>query len=978
MKRFKKIAIAVMGLSLVCTPVLASCGPDNPTPQPDEKKLVSIAITTQPNKVNYEVGEYFSPTGMVVKAKYDDNSQETVTDYSYPTKPLSESDTKVTITYKGKTATVDITVVFVEKITNISIESKPNKVKYVVGQTFDPTGMKVVAIYNTNRKVVIKDYDYDKKGPLTLEDEVVVISYQTFTANVNITVEEEKVDGIVITSLPTKTAYVKGEEFDPTGIQVSTHYNSGKLEPVDASELTYEGVDGPFALTGNKPIEAQEVFVLYQELMTATFKVFISESRLTGMTVTRQPNIKNYVTGQTFDTTGVAVTATFETGDPIVIGAIQISGSAVRVDYEIRDFCVIDKTEPLTLEDTTVTIGLGGFTGTIDINVTEAVTTVNVDSLKTVRIEGEHMDTTQASLRNDFIAAGRTFVEPGQNASNGQNLCGYNKGSIFEIPIETAKKAKISIVANMSYTLEEGNDINDLWDFHVGEQKLVAEDGIFEYNGGQDYWHWVKFLVGEVEIEPGEHTLKMDVKKGYPNVDYFDFIITEYDGEVAEKEVMEMKLLSGPTKTKYEIGEKFNPEGIQLQVQYTDYTKEIITDYEIDKTEELKIEDEYVTLTYLNEEIRIPITVGKEYGFKILDVGEKRYEAENLDISLASGASVSSDGTKLDFSLAGDVLSFTVYSHEASTVKLFAGFKSDVDGEMSSLITFKLNDDTLAADNSNLVKGARCDISLGEVELEKAGEYTFTIENLSGGIALDYIEFFTSEYNGEVAPHNLESIYVKENPTKTRYVEGETFDTTGMKVFGKYSDRTEAEISNYTIDKEDALTLEDKEITITGPEGKTCTLSITVLAVNLKVTEAKTYRVEAESLDFSNLVHDGNPDHTEDSGDYSSGGVNVGHIANGYMSVYFTTTEEMELNAIAKVAHPNGNKLGERLGSVTIDGTNVTFDGEIVLDQAPGNTYWNYKDVALACGTLPAGTHELRFTFLGGVNFDCIDLTFTK
>ena len=167
-------------------------------------------------------------------------------------------------------------------------------------------------------------------------------------------------------------------------------------------------------------------------------------------------------------------------------------------------------------------------------------------------------------------------------------------------------------------------------------------------------------------------------------------------------------------------------------------------------------------------------------------------------------------------------------------------------------------------------------------------------------------------------------------------------------------------------------------ITVTADD-LTCTLNIKVYAINLRVEEAKQYRVEAESLDLSNIIHDGNPNHYENSPDFSSGGINVGHIASGYFSVYFTTNEKMTLNALLKIAHPSGNRLGEKVTSITIDGTEVTYDKEIILDSAPGNQYWNYKDVALPCGELEAGLHELRFNFNGGAgNIDCIDLTFTK
>ena len=77
----------------------------------EPRVVTSLEITEQPDKTNYTQGETFDPTGMVVTAHYNKEPlTETVTDYAYDTQPLTPSDTSVTITYGGASATVDITV----------------------------------------------------------------------------------------------------------------------------------------------------------------------------------------------------------------------------------------------------------------------------------------------------------------------------------------------------------------------------------------------------------------------------------------------------------------------------------------------------------------------------------------------------------------------------------------------------------------------------------------------------------------------------------------------------------------------------------------------------------------------------------------------------------------------------------------------------------------------------------------------------
>lgn len=84
---------------------------------PETKELKSIVVLTPPNKTDYEVGETFNTGGMVVAANYETTtthtpSQEIISTYTYsPTGALTLSDTEITITYSGKTATQAISVV---------------------------------------------------------------------------------------------------------------------------------------------------------------------------------------------------------------------------------------------------------------------------------------------------------------------------------------------------------------------------------------------------------------------------------------------------------------------------------------------------------------------------------------------------------------------------------------------------------------------------------------------------------------------------------------------------------------------------------------------------------------------------------------------------------------------------------------------------------------------------------------------------
>lgn len=96
-----------------------SSEPDTPTQPPVEKKLSSIVITKAPNKTTYTEGEKFSTAGMVVAAKYTDNTQTNITNYTYsPNGELKTSDKTITISYSEGGVTKTVTQ-------NITVQAKP-------------------------------------------------------------------------------------------------------------------------------------------------------------------------------------------------------------------------------------------------------------------------------------------------------------------------------------------------------------------------------------------------------------------------------------------------------------------------------------------------------------------------------------------------------------------------------------------------------------------------------------------------------------------------------------------------------------------------------------------------------------------------------------------------------------------------------------------------------------------------------------
>lgn len=97
---------------------------------------------------------------------------------------------------------------------------------------------------------------------------------------------------------------------------------------------------------------------------------------------------------------------------------------------------------------------------------------------------------------------------------------------------------------------------------------------------------------------------------------------------------------------------------------------------------------------------------------------------------------------------------------------------------------------------------------------------------------------------GEVQTVTLTSIAVTTNPTKTEYLDGDSFDPAGMVVTATYSDGSSKVVTNYQLPNQ-ALKAGDTSVTITL-DGKTASVAITVSQkynITFKMDDGSVYKV---------------------------------------------------------------------------------------------------------------------------------------
>jgi hypothetical protein len=197
----------VARMSLVALSLLVLSGCPDGNEDPPEKTLVSLKVTTPPEKGNYVIGDALDINGLVLTATYSDNTTEVISVKSSMVSGFdstSAGSKNVVITYDGKTATFTVTVAEPnpdpnpnpnpeKTLVSLEVTTPPTKGSYVIGEALNINGLVLTATYSDNTTAVIpvipsmvSGFDSTSAGQKT-----VVITYDGKTATFTVTVAAE-------------------------------------------------------------------------------------------------------------------------------------------------------------------------------------------------------------------------------------------------------------------------------------------------------------------------------------------------------------------------------------------------------------------------------------------------------------------------------------------------------------------------------------------------------------------------------------------------------------------------------------------------------------------------------------------------------------------------------------------------------------------------------------------------------------------
>lgn len=312
--------------------------------------LTSIEVSGTPTKTTYFDGEAFDPTGLVVTGTYDDGTQKEITDgivWAKDPEILKLGTTSVdvkasvgNITSNIYTVT-DITVK--EKVTLVSIGAKGTPAEFWKGDKFNHDGITITARWSDGPETdVTSDCKFTAPDMNTAGKKTVTVTYENKTCTYDIevkTIENTKetaytvseaialikagkdlatqvyVKGIVskiVTPFDSKYGNVsfdvsvdgstEGEQFQFFRTQKDAE-NTYKEDPNIEVGATVIGYGTLFLYKDNYEFAAGNYLVEYKAPVEKVLKSIAISGEATKTT---------YFEGETFDPTGLVVTATYE------------------------------------------------------------------------------------------------------------------------------------------------------------------------------------------------------------------------------------------------------------------------------------------------------------------------------------------------------------------------------------------------------------------------------------------------------------------------------------------------------------------------------------------------------------------------------------------------------------------------------------------------------------------------------------------
>lgn len=665
--------------------------------------VTSLEITNKPTKLVYEAGDSLDLTGMVVKANKSDGTSQTLTSAQYTVTPkgaLKISDTEVTVSYEGKSASFAIAVkgsgggsqtqtssIVIADYGAVSFETTDKSFK-VLAKTdsgtdpaYNATG-KDLRIYaggtltlTSNTGNISKIVFHISTQGLKRQPEITPsVGSMAYDMNNKVVTWTGDADEVVFTVGATATygseGSTKAGQFDFLSLDIT--YGGGaslidiKSITLNKSSATLEIGQSDNLLATISPEDASIKLVSWSSSNSTIIEV--SDE---GEIVAKSAGTAT-ITCSALDGSGVTATCTVTVNEPVTLQSLSLSGDYATEFYLNDEFSntgmiVTANYSNGTHVDVSDEAECSGFdptkTGTQTITVSyDGVSTTYTITVKETRLEENQ----------------RLFVASKQGVGNGEALTSYDddpitlafsKNTGSNPPKYYSSTQSFRVYGGNTFTLTGTKKITKV-EFEmasgdtVGSNAITVNAGVFSSNTWTGNENTITFTVGG--------------SSGHRNIVSLKVTFDENSQEIA---TISSISLSGTQKTEFFKNEIFTYEGLIVTAYYSDETEAVVTPTSVSTPSTGTTGTKTVTVTYtengITKSATYEINVVAIVGTSIELVGNFKTEYTQGDVFTTSGMTV------VEHKNNG-----TTENHLPSSCTI-TGYDMDTVGEQTVTVTFK-------------------------------------------------------------------------------------------------------------------------------------------------------------------------------------------------------------------------------------------------------------------------------------------------
>jgi len=780
---------------------------------------------------------------------------------------------------------------------SISVSTVPEKTEYLEArETLDVTGGVITLTYDDGvfytvnmTEDMVSGFDNTVTGPQTL-----TVTYNGKTTTFVVTIKQKSLVSIAVTTAPTKSEYLEGkDELDLAGGKLTLTYDNESTEEINLSEAEVTGFDN--TVTG-----PQTLTVTYNG-KTTTFVVTIKQKSLVSIAVTTAPTKTEYLEGKDeLDLAGGKLTLTYdnESTEEIDLSEAEVTGfdntvtgpQTLTVTYngKTTTFVVTIKQKSLvSIAVTTAPTKTEYLEGKDELDLAGGKLTLTYDNEST-----EEIDLSEAEV-TDFD---NTVTGP-QTLTVTYN----NKSTSFDVAIIAKTLTHIEVTtlpAKLQYI--EGNVFDSTGMVVTAFYNNDTSEVITEY------------AVSGYDPTIGEKTIKVT----------YEGVEDTFQVTVREKRLTAIEVVKDPTKTEYlEVKDDLDLTGGKLKLFYDNETNEEIdlSEAEVTGFDNTVTGPQELTVTYNGKSTTLQVKVIAKTLTRIevttLPTKTEYIEGNAFDSTgMVVTAFYNNDTSEVITAYAvsgyentpGEKTITVTHEGKEDTFKVTVAVKSLTGIEVTTLPTELKYIESTALDETGMVLTLHYNNDTSET-LTTGWESTYDFSEVGTATVTVTYGGKTTTYKVTVVAKTLTHIAVTTLPTKTEYIEGNAFDSTGMVVTAFYNNDTSEVITEYAVSGYEP-TIGEKTIKVTY-EGMEDTFRVTVREkrlVSIAVTTAPTKTEYLEGKDELDL-------------------------AGGKLTLTYDneSTEEIDLSE-AEVTGFDNTETGPQTLTVTYNNKSTSFDVAII------------------------------------------------